>query len=1068
VTDSAPNPRLLELVLADSPNREPVGLPVQGLLLIGSSREAQLRLPGLEGRHAAIAPVKGGGYGIKALSETGSLEVNGQALRAARLNPGDRLRLGNSEFLVRAATRHAAAGEAHTTPHNQPAGSPAALQAGLPTAPAASASATTGQPSTENPRSENAKAETLPSVPGYRLIKLLGRGALAKVYLAQQEKLERPVALKLLAPRWAQDQAFVARFQAEARAAAALHHAQVVTVFDVGHAGGWHYLALEYMDRGSLEDRLAAEGPLPWRAVLGILRDAALGLEFARSKGLLHRDIKPANLMQNAAGNTKIADLGLAASEAEAAAESGLEGRRIVGTPHFMAPEQARGEAVDHRADLYALGASAYRLLCGANPYDGSDPRDILRAKLSGPHRPLAERQPELPDGVVALVESLLARDPAQRPENGAVVVQATHDLMQREGRRSSAPRRVPLVRLGVAGVFLLASGYVAWQRLKPQGAPVQPPKPAIAAGQNAGQSPTPSGDAVASTDGRALPGVSATGESSAATDGPDLNGAGSGPGAEGQSTPEALLVAGGEEDRSLKELEQRAAESLARALATPDSEARRLALAELTRSFAGTDAAQQGQALLQELDLAAAPQPAATPDLSDSGWAGWLEAYRRFGADQPPAQEWAAKASYTIPAGIDPGAWAERIGPVLAQREREVVALAAERGAAALAEVRAARFAEAERLLLELIAWSESQAANAQSPSGPKGEGSPTPPAGGSIRQGDSNSGPGQAPQVPAESPEASPAPSAEVPPRPAALPALEPALQRARELLSNLPAYQQTHLEARLCGDRRALAQALAGPDWLHELDRLEFTAALARLKRAKPFAGDQFEASLAAPLAALIELLQLAAPAPGLLSGTLDQGLWRRKTIRLPGDRRGGGEVIALRGGELVLLVNGGEERFALAEYVDGPDLLTELFEARLSRDWTSAERQHIAAWLYLQALLRAGELLRTGLAPEMPAKQLPVELLEQAFDQSEAAWGGALSPGARALLAADRRALQGAATAINAAQAGDWTLCAYALESLFSTAAEGPLLWLLSEGSRGQDMPTWPPADLEQFP
>jgi serine/threonine protein kinase len=1001
---STPPPEYLGLEPGPGVSAPSTRLPVQGLLVIGSGPEAQLRIEGhgLLPRHAAVAPVKGGGYGIKALSDGARLWLNGQEVRAARLSGGDSLRLAEARFEVRPLGP--APGAEPAAPSAAPSAQPASVAAQPPGAvrPASGNGGRGAAGAAAGDSPPPGRGEALPQVPGYRVERLLGRGALAKVYLAEQEKLARPVALKLLNPRWAADQAFVARFQAEARAAAALHHAHVVTVFDVGHAGGWHYLALEYMDRGSLEDRLASEGPLPWRAVLGILRDAALGLEFARQKGLVHRDIKPANLMQNAGGQTKIADLGLAASEAEAGDVGAAEGRRIVGTPHFMAPEQARGEAVDHRADLYALGASAYRLLCGSNAYEGSDPREILRAKLAGPHKPLAERRPDLPSGVVQLVEELLARDPAARPARAELLAARIAALVENEGRPAKSGRRL----WPVAGLLLLgiAVGGYAW--LQGGGPEPTPTTPSPQASEPAGAQPAASGN----------------GQSPEASPEPT-------------SPRQALpLAPSGDEDRSLRELEARAQESLARAQSTPDPLARRAALGELIQSFAGTDAARLAQGELETLGpLAAgpgspeaAPEPAAGPD--EAAWAGWLEAYRRLGQELRPAEELAAKATFSVPPGIDAGEWTRRSAALLEARQAQLAETARQRGAAIAALLREARFEQARLELDALRTWLQAA------------------PAAGAGAPG-------------------SPAPAAEAPDSPA-LPLFEPAWQRVDDWLARLEEFEAAQRLARRSGDRARLAAALAGGEWLAELERLEFAAARARLLAVTPFAPPDFSPAIEAPRTALSALLELAAGAPDLLASTFEQGEWRRKTVRLPGERRGGGEVIAVRGGALVVLVSGVEERFPLADYADDPALLTELFDGRLSREWSADERQRFGAWVALQALLQAARQLLAGL--EGPPREIDSAPLVDAYQRAAADLLATPGSAVEALLAADRRALLGAAAALRAAALPDWTLCAYELEALFGAAPEGPLLWLLSSGVRGVAAPVWPPEELSSFP
>ena len=973
-------PELLALEPGPGVSAPATRLPLQGLLVIGSGPEAQLRIEGkgLLPRHAAVAPVKGGGFGIKALSDGARLWLNGQEVRAARLSGGDTLRLAEAEFAVRAV----------------PAGAAPAPEAG---SPAQEQSPAPGRRAADKAGRSEARPESLPQVPGYRVERLLGKGALARVYLAEQEKLARPVALKLLDPRWAADQAFVARFQAEARAAAALHHAHVVTVFDVGHAGGWHYLALEYMDRGSLEDRLASEGPLPWRAVLGILRDAALGLEFARQKGLVHRDVKPANLMQNAAGQTKIADLGLAASEAEVANTGAAEGRRIVGTPHFMAPEQARGEAVDHRADLYALGASAYRLLTGANAYEGSDPREILRAKLAGPHKPLAERRPELPAGVVQLIEELLARDPAARPARAELLPARIAALVAAEGQAERGRRKL----WPVAGLLLLGLGAGAYLL-----------------GPGAKPAPEPGGSGARGTHPAAPPAApeSETGPAAGETG--------------GRPRPALSPAPAGDEDRSLRELEARAGESLARAQATPDPQARRAALIELVQSFAGTDAARLAEAELAALGPEESPPlnppEGAAAGADEAAWAGWLEAYRRLGQDLRPAQELAAKASFALPPGIDADAWRARSGALLEQRTAELLESAHERGRAIAAALAGARFAEARAELAALRTWLAAAPADSASASE-------------------------------TDEPAAAEAP---------ALPAFEPAWRRVEDWLSRCDEFEAAERLARLSSDRKQLAAALAGEAWLEQLDGLDFAAARARLLAVTPAATTQWSPSIEAPRAALAELLSLASEAPTLLASTYEQGQWRRKTVRLPAERRGGAEVIAVRGGELVVLASGAEERLKLADYADDLDLLRELFEGRLSRDWSPAERQRFGAWLALQALLKAARLLRSGL--EVPPKNLDTTALADAYRRAADELGAAPGSPLAALLAADLRALEGVGEALRAAALPDWALCVHALETLFGAAPEGPLLWLLSGGGRGTQPPAWPPAELSSFP
>jgi hypothetical protein len=424
----------------------PVPLPETGTLVIGASPERAglvLRGRGIDDAHCAIGAVKGGGYAVKDLGSRNGTLLNGKRITSARLAPGDTLALGERSLRV------VAPDERPTEP---------AAQKGAPAIPK--------------------------RVGGYRIERLLGRGGMGTVLLATQESLNRPVALKLLSPRLAADAEFVMRFQKEARAAAALSHPNVVVVHDVGEADGLHFLSMEYMDKGSLEERLGRSGSLPWREVLDILVGAARGLAYAEERGILHRDIKPANLMQSAAGTVKIADLGLATSIEAEASES--DGKRILGTPHFISPEQARGEPIDHRSDLYSLGATAYRLLTGRTPFEGATTRDILRGHLSEEPAPLSHRVAAIPPELEALVLCLLAKDPADRPRSAAELVAALERLrVARDhgvavGARPKAASRGGLLALGLL-VFAAAGVFFVWQQKRETEAPPSEP-PARAA----------------------------------------------------------------------------------------------------------------------------------------------------------------------------------------------------------------------------------------------------------------------------------------------------------------------------------------------------------------------------------------------------------------------------------------------------------------------------------------------------------------------------------------------------------------------------------------------------------
>ena len=263
-------------------------------------------------------------------------------------------------------------------------------------------------PETDEDRSARRGPLTGSEVQGYRVGKVLGRGGMGTVYEAVQLSLERKVALKVLAPELTRDPSRVERFVAEARAAGRLNNAHLVGVYDVVEDAGQHLISMELMPGGSLEDLLRERGgPLPLAETLPLLFDAARGLTYAAEQGLVHRDVKPANLMISETGAVKLCDLGLAIFTSRQ--------HDVSGSPHYIAPEQALGEDLDGRADLYALGASWVELLSNDTLYAGTSAGDIARKQVEEPIPDLKAKIPDLPAEVEALLRSLLAKAPAER-----------------------------------------------------------------------------------------------------------------------------------------------------------------------------------------------------------------------------------------------------------------------------------------------------------------------------------------------------------------------------------------------------------------------------------------------------------------------------------------------------------------------------------------------------------------------------------------------------------------------------------------------------------------------------
>lgn len=461
----------IQIVGGNEPAAE---LPAAGRLVIGSSERADYRLEGqgVADIHCTIGKIKGGGWALKDMGSDYGTFVNAKRVSSARLEHGDEIMLGSKRMRVFDPTRPdgAPAVPAPAVGTTVGGADPPQTGAPVPMNPDEAASMFGGDPGTRaqpgsaplapGPGDAGGGARTNLKVSGYKLDHLLGKGGMGEVFLAEQTSLHREVALKVLAPRLEANARFVEQFQAEARSAAALNHPNVVTVYDVGEDGGHHYLSMEYMTRGCLEQRVTELGPLPWREVLDILRDAAAGLVFAESKGIVHRDIKPANLMQNESGTTKIADLGLAV---RAEGDESVVGGRLVGTPHFLAPELVRGGAPDSRSDLYSLGATAYRLLSGHTPFDGENSKEILRAALRDDAEPLVDVVAGIPSEFAALVHRLLEKDPIDRFPSAGVLLEEIERL--RGGGASSKDPLVikrrgagPLVGLGIAAAAVIVA----------------------------------------------------------------------------------------------------------------------------------------------------------------------------------------------------------------------------------------------------------------------------------------------------------------------------------------------------------------------------------------------------------------------------------------------------------------------------------------------------------------------------------------------------------------------------------------------------------------------------------
>ena len=337
--------------------------------LIGRSKRAQIVVPDplVSRRHCQIE-LRAGNFFVRDLDSINGTLVNGKRVSVSALADGDRLQVGKSVFLFRA----------------------------------------------------QAKADPLIGrlVDGYRITHLVGRGGMGSVYRAEQISLGRQVALKVLSEELAEDPSFVELFLREAKAAASLNHPNIVKVFAVGSVEGRPYFTMEFVPGGTVEERIAACGPLPIEEALHIALQTAEGLVYAAKKKLVHRDIKPGNLLLHSDGSVKICDLGIAATVDRQPAEEVRGG----GSPYYIAPEQALGRAVDPRADIYSLGVSLFTMLAGRPPFGGKSSREIALHHVKTPPPPLSSFRPDAPQAVCDLVAAMMAKRPENRPQSAEEV----------------------------------------------------------------------------------------------------------------------------------------------------------------------------------------------------------------------------------------------------------------------------------------------------------------------------------------------------------------------------------------------------------------------------------------------------------------------------------------------------------------------------------------------------------------------------------------------------------------------------------------------------------------------
>jgi Tol biopolymer transport system component/predicted Ser/Thr protein kinase len=326
----------------------------------------------------------------------------------------------------------------------------------------------------------------------YRITKALGSGGMGEVYLAEDTRLKRSVAIKMLPVALAADSDRRERFEREAQVIAALNHPNIVTVYSVEQAGDTHFLTMEYVDGRTLADHLP-KGGLPLKRLLAIARQIVDAVIVAHDRGIVHRDLKPANVMVTANDRVKVLDFGLAklveAEEAAVAAsmptrELTGEGK-IVGTVAYMSPEQAEGKSVDGRSDIFSLGVILYELATGDRPFKGDTSLSVLTSILRDTPKALTEANPRLPGDLARIVRHCLAKEPDRRYQSAKDL---RNDLEELDGpesreRRDGAPgmpardaRRWPASAVAAGAIIAAVVAVVLWERRAADRSGTDPP----------------------------------------------------------------------------------------------------------------------------------------------------------------------------------------------------------------------------------------------------------------------------------------------------------------------------------------------------------------------------------------------------------------------------------------------------------------------------------------------------------------------------------------------------------------------------------------------------------------
>lgn len=984
---SAPADRALFLTLLDpsgnpDPALPPAELPRKGKLIVGSSNERASIVvsgQGVAEVHCAIGRLKTGGWALKDLGSDFGTLLNGERIETARLEPGDELLIGSRKLRVVA--------DSTGTPEKKaappaPASKPAASAAAPP------------MPKTREPKpASSAGARGPVTISGYRIEGELGRGAMGLVLRATQTSLDRQVAVKLLAPKLAGDATFVDRFRKEARAAAQLNHPNVVTVYDVGEDGGHHFLSMEYMDGGSVETHLATKGRFHWREALGVLRDAAAGLVYAESRGIVHRDIKPENLMRNQDGATKIADLGLAV-QVEQAHVDGERGK-VFGTPHFLAPELARGATPDARSDIYSLGATAYRMISGRTPHEGSDPRSILRSVLSDDPPKLSTLVQGMPPAVDDLVHGMLAKDPAERTSSAGFVVRQIDGILSGAAASSDGGGGSKTLPLAIGGVLLLAIGGFAV--LSSGGGDEPDPTIDPDGGSSTASVSNPGGDGQ-STPGDGELGSPTSGTSSTETTQPE--GPSAGPGTEGAGD------GGGDEEMAVEDQARTALLALEGEALAPAE--RSLRLKQLAQKFAGTDTANEALERAAAIDSGVAEERSAAEAFNAlrkgalDGLAGLVDP---TSPTVRPGEALARVAAFEVPLElIEDGAFLaarKELVDALLGRTLEITGEAD--AAADLAETKGSfdETVAALRAALDRCALDETTETFLAAVESERFEESR-----------------GQ--------------------------------LAAIRARLSGLQGREAEFAAAREQRERAMVGEAL-GDGFRAKLESLDLVGAADGARQA---AGLIRDAGLRTSVEETAEHLDAARVTLDALVDAWDAGTWRRRAVIDPRteDAEFTDVVGIARPGALLLPgAAGSPEKVPLGAWAADPGHMENLFLRRLDRNWSENETVGIVTLLCVSGTLAGLEGLEPALVGD--GKRLrpsQIAAAQKAFDEARS-WADE-RPALLQLVERHAAPMRMLADAVVARESGDWLRSSELLERLIEEERDSFVVMILSDGGQ----------------